>query len=540
MIQAPSVARRPLDFEDYLSILRRNIGWVIGPVFAGLVVSTVVAYMIQDIYVSKALIRIVPQQISESYVQTTASEQLSDHVNAMAQTILSRNTLTNLINTYGLYKTELNSEPLEDVIEKMRQSISIRPVVGVTSASERSVPAMQVAFSYRDRYLAQKACQDLVSRFMNENNVDALDNEVATNQFLNDEVDRAKHDLDVLEQKLADFRARNAGRLPEEMEMNVSQMNALESRANTLSEQASRNNEQRMVLESDLRIAKDRLNSIKDITPQTQARNEHLIELDRQIQALETSIADMKERYTENFPDLQNAQQQLLVLKRQRDEAAKEKPAAADNQAVNASVSRERLDAQAAIQLLQTQLKANAIEGQQINRELQAVNTHIRNYQTRVEGVPAGEKEYGDLIRDRDLAKQRYAELEIKREKSAVSVDMERRKQGETLEVLDQASLPATPTKPQRALIIPIGAVAGLVIAFILVAIRELRDASLKNLKDVRLYTQLPILGNIPLLEDDLVLQRRKQVMWIGWATAAVAGLAIIGGSIAHYYLTKA
>ena len=38
----------------------------------------------------------------------------------------------------------------------------------------------------------------------------------------------------------------------------------------------------------------------------------------------------------------------------------------------------------------------------------------------------------------------------MKRSTSAISMDMENRKQGETLEVLDQASLPEAPTAPKR------------------------------------------------------------------------------------------
>ena len=74
----------------------------------------------------------------------------------------------------------------------------------------------------------------------------------------------------------------------------------------------------------------------------------------------------------------------------------------------------------------------------------------------------------------------------------------------------------------------------------ILVGIREVRDTSLKNLKDARLYTQLSILGSIPLLENDVVVQRRKQVMWVSWATGTILGVAIMAGSVAHYYLSKA
>jgi hypothetical protein len=107
------------------------------------------------------------------------------------------------------------------------------------------------------------------------------------------------------------------------------------------------------------------------------------------------------------------------------------------------------------------------------------------------------------------------------------------------MELLDQANTPTSPTAPKRSLIIPLGLVGGLLVGFVLVAIREVRDTSLKNLKDARLYTQLSILGSIPLLENDVVVQRRKQVMWVGWATATILGLAIMAGSVAHYYLSK-
>ena len=540
MLEQLSVPRRTLDFEDYVDLLRRNRRWLLAPAFLGLVLSTVIAYWIDDTYVSHALIRLVPQQINESLVETATSQQLADHINAMAESIESRNTLTNLINTYGLYKRELKREPLEDVVNQMRTTdIKIQPTSGVANVTGKNLPAMQVSYSYRDRYLAQKVCADLVSRFMSEHTVDRMTNERATNDFLNDEFQHAKRDLEALDQKLTEFRKRNAGRLPEQMEMNVSQMNALEQRLSSLNSAASRNNEQRMLLESDLRIAKDRLASIKDVQPQAQARNEHLLELDRQIQTLETNIADLKDRYTEDFPDLQTARAQLAVLKRQRDEAAKQEKTVPKNEtaAENPAVARERQDAKGAVEVLQTQLKANAIEGQQIEKELQSVNAAVRTYQARVSDSPSGDQQYAELIRDRDLAKQKYQELEAKRQKSAISMDMESHQQGETLEVLDPASLPTSPTAPKRSLIIPLGAVGGLLLGIVLIAIREIKNTSLKNLKDARLYTNLAILGSIPLVEDDSVVRRRKRFLWLGWATATLAGLATMAASVARYYL---
>lgn len=539
MLERLSVPRRALDFEDYVDILRRNMRWIIGPVFAGLVISTVVAFLMEDTFVSKALIRIVPQQISPELVQNVSSQDVADRINGMAQTILSRNTLTTLITAHGLYKKEIASEPMEDVVNKMREAIKIKPTAGV-AVTGKTMPAMEVSFSYRDRLLAKAVCDDLVSRFMGQSTQDTLDTQLQANQFLNDEFERAKHDLDVVEQKLTDFQTRNAGRLPEDMQLNISQMNALEGRLSGLNEAAARNNEQRMMLETALHTAKDRLASIRATSPELVAHNQKVKELDRKIEELQNKIASMKDRYTDDYPDLQAARDELALVQKQRDEAANEKIQAKDDTIAldSSGVTRERMDAQATIQQLQTQLKANQMEAQQINSQIGNVSNALRLYQARVEQVPAGEKEYADLIRDRDLAKQTYAELQAKREKSSVSMDLERRKQGESLEVLDQASLPDTPTAPKRQLIIPIGAVIGLIAGVIIVAVREVKDTSLKNLKDARLYTQLSILGSIPLLENDLVVQRRKQIMWVGWATATLAGLAIVAGSVAHYYMT--
>jgi uncharacterized protein involved in exopolysaccharide biosynthesis len=197
------------------------------------------------------------------------------------------------------------------------------------------------------------------------------------------------------------------------------------------------------------------------------------------------------------------------------------------------------MNAQAIVQQIQTRIKAADIESANIQKEIASVNDAIKQYQLRVQSIPVGEKEYNDLIRDRDLAKRRYDELQMKRNSSAISMEMENRKQGETLEVLDQASLPDTPTAPKRQLIIPIGLFAGLFFGVIITAIREVRDDSLKNLKDARLYSQLPILGSVPLLENDLIVQRRRQALWIGWASATLAGLAIMAITVAHYYMSK-
>jgi len=60
LLEPSSTARRALDFNDYLGLLRRRKAWIIGPVFAALVISVAAAFLWPDTYVSVATIRVAP------------------------------------------------------------------------------------------------------------------------------------------------------------------------------------------------------------------------------------------------------------------------------------------------------------------------------------------------------------------------------------------------------------------------------------------------------------------------------------------------
>src|SRR5579871_6563971 len=101
-----SITRRALDVEDYIDIVRRHKGWIFGPFLLCLVASVVGVYLWPDTYVSTAVVKVTPQQVPEAMVQSTHTQQMFDQINSMEQVILSRSTLTTIINNYGLYQRE--------------------------------------------------------------------------------------------------------------------------------------------------------------------------------------------------------------------------------------------------------------------------------------------------------------------------------------------------------------------------------------------------------------------------------------------------
>src|SRR5581483_11266033 len=98
---------------------------------------------------------------------------------------------------------------------------------------------------------------------------------------------QAKRDLDEVEKKLEDFRTKYAGHLPEQEAGNMQAMNTLNGRLDSLTALANRNTEQRMMLEQELRIARDRLASLRNTSQQSLAHNAKVAELDSEITKLQ-------------------------------------------------------------------------------------------------------------------------------------------------------------------------------------------------------------------------------------------------------------
>jgi succinoglycan biosynthesis transport protein ExoP len=550
-----SIQRRALDVEDYIDITRRHKGWIFGPFLFTLVVSVVGAYMWPDSYTSTAVIRIVPQQVPAEMVQAAESQRMEQRMSAMIQTVESRSVLTNIINTYSLYPKLRNQEPIEDVIEEMKgkNGIVISQLVNLSSGGERrGSPAYSISFTYDNRYLAQKVVGDLEARFLDESIRTKNSGTYATTEFIKTQWDQAKKELDAVETKLQAFQTQNNGRLPDQLDSNMRQLQALQLQMTNLGSQISRDNQDRLQLQSQIGIFKDQQASIAKEQPleqqtrEIQQKNLKLAEAERDVQALETQLNLLLQHYTDDWPDVRTARGRLVVAKQVRDDLLKEEaatkktePAAAPVKQQNPQQARELRDLDGRIRQLQTAVEAKDMEIAALNKEMTRVNDQTKVYMGRVETLPAGEREYGDLLREREIAKMKYVSLDQNLQKAQIAQDMEGRKQGETLELLDPPSLPLNPAQPNRPLIISIGAALGLLLGIVIAGALEMKDTSLKNLKDVRAYTKMAILGSIPLLENDFVVRRRKRLAWLGWTTASLVAVVIMSGSVVYYYVTK-
>src|SRR5579884_209734 len=325
-----TVPRRSMDVEDYIDVLRRHKSWIFGPTFLGLVIGVVAAFLWPDTSVSTATIRVVPPQVPEALVQTNLNMDMTNHVMAMAQTIMSRSNLTTLINTLNLYPQKKARVPLEDIIEQMqKKDVSIGAVQNTEGGGGKgAVTAFQISFRYFDRHMAQRVTEDLVSRFLTENKKDRAEASLSTTEFLSDELAAAKKKVDDAEGQLTAFRIKNMGHLPDEVQNNIQQLNALNAEMTNVNGAISRISQEKLLLENQLRIDREQLASMRETNPEQQLqviqKNEQLQEKEREVSQLESALTTMRERYKDTHPDVQRLMGLLAGAKAQRDALLKE------------------------------------------------------------------------------------------------------------------------------------------------------------------------------------------------------------------------
>jgi uncharacterized protein involved in exopolysaccharide biosynthesis len=311
----------------------------------------------------------------------------------------------------------------------------------------------------------------------------------------------------------------------------------------SLGDLINRAQQDKLTLETNLQNLKTQASllqgSLEETTVAAAATNQRLEQLRKTILDVETAISAMLETYKENHPDVRTRRAQLEVLKRERDRMETqelEREPAARSTRMNPQVERMLQDVKASIALTQTHIQNKELEMAERTRQQSQLQQRVAQLQARIEAAPANEQRYAQLIQDVSIAKQRYEELSKKRELSETAQALEARKGGENLEVLDRASLPEKPTEPNRLMIALAGVGAGLVFGVFVAGAKEMKDTSLKNLKDVRAYTNLPVLSSVPLLENSDLIRKKRRLVWLAWTAAVIVGLLVMAAAIYYYY----
>ncbi len=563
------VSRRALDLEDYIDIARRHAAWIAGPLLAGIVISTVVAFVMPNVYVSQAEMQITPAQVSESIVKSTVNERLNERIISMEQEILSRTSLSQIIQDprLDLYKTDRAKEPLEDVIEKMRTK-GIHIKTESTPGDTRGASAFFISFEYPDRVKARDTVQALVTKFTDQNQVTQATQQTVVKNMVHDELSDAKVKLDQLNEQLTRFRLENAGKLPEQSALTIARLTSLEQKSTTINDDLNRLAQERVMYDNQAKALDGQMQlfnmyekedsaGLQNVTPLVKEQNQRLAQDNATIETLQSQLAQQKRIYKPGFPEIRDTESRLDELRKERDALQKKQDdetskqqaefaAAAAKQGqpqpkkTNFQTAQQMGKLQADYSNTQAQLKTLEMQRETLTADQKKTKTDIDAAEAKLAATSGIEATYAELVENQKAASQKYEELQRKQELTEENYEMLQRKAGEQLDVLDVPNLPTQPSKPNRWLIVGAGVGISFIIGLALAGVQEAKDSSLKNLKDVRAYTNLPVLSSIPLLENTMLVRRKRRIAYLGWSAAVIVGLLAVAASLYYYYTNSA
>ena len=477
-----------LGAKDVVAIVRRRFLLISMLSVIGIIAGIVAARVLPKRYISRTLVLV--QQPEAQPVTPLVTDNVNQRLATMQQQILSTTRLEPVIRDLNLYPRDINRMPMDLLVERLRQAVTITPIAPMTETRAQNLPGFTISVAFDDPQLAQKICSMITSMFIEEDIKVSRGVDYGTTQFLNGQLDQEKAKLDEQEAKLAAFQRDHTGVLPEDTQTNMNLLNGQASQLEAATQAISRAQQDKSFAESIL--------AQQTSAWQAAQAGQNPETFDQQLEALQAQLVTLQSKYTDDHPDVIKTKNDIAVLKKKIEES--------DQQAKN-SPSPDKNAAQKGEPTQIVQLRAQIHQYDQVIKERTAqqeeIKKQIQLYQGRVAASPGVEQEYKLLTRDHQTVLDSYNDLMKKRDASAMSTEYDQSKQNDRFHVLDPANYPNEPSFPKMPIFAGGGLAAGLALGFGLGLLLEMRDTSMRSEHDVEVVLRLPVLAMIPVIAQN-------------------------------------
>lgn len=483
--------QKELTLEDYVAILRRRRWLIIVPAVLGATIGYALSLALPARYTSHTVVLVERPIVPDSYVKPVVSEDLNQRLASMQEQILSRTRLQHLVEQFGMYKEDVSKVPMEVLVARLQKSITVKPLNPTQGTQPTELPGFNVDVTLGEPWLAQRVCTEITSMFMEQSLRLRQQQAEDTTQFLGAQLEEAKTKLDEQDAKLADFQSRFVGELPENEQNNLTLLMGLSPQLEAATQAVNQTREEKAFVESMLSQQLAAWESSgKGPNPET---------LEQQLAKEQEQLLTLRQRYTEEHPDVVKLKSDVADLQRRIQDASTKKQKGPNEPGAKGLAIEPPEIQQLRAQLHQAELAVVQKQGEQGHLQEQ-----IKTLQGRLQLSPKIQQQFKSLTRDYQTALEFYNDLQKKRNESQMATELEHRQQGEQFRVLDAPSFPERPSFPNRPLFGLGGLGAGLLLSLGLVQLSEWRDKSMRSKHDVEIYLRLPTLAHISLMKPDL------------------------------------
>ena len=246
---------------EYVKIAWKRKWLIILPAIAIATAVSWVVWQLPDLYESSTLIVVKPSTLPNSVVPTITEDSLTRQINSIAQVVTSRSSLEPLIQKYDLYKAERQrGEPMEVLIDYMRISIKVE----VNTSRNDITNGFNITYRGRNAKTTQAVTSELASKYIDEQTQNTINSTSSAKQFIDQQVNQTKEELDAVDKQRLDFMQKNVGNLPTEAASLVGQLTGLREQQKAYISEVGRLSDRRSALTSQLALVKKTSEQLKD------------------------------------------------------------------------------------------------------------------------------------------------------------------------------------------------------------------------------------------------------------------------------------
>jgi uncharacterized protein involved in exopolysaccharide biosynthesis len=561
------------DIRDYIDAFRRRRTLVLVIFMVFFIITLLAAFLWPPTYRSTATILIEEQAIPSDLVRSTITTYAWQRIQTISQRVMTRANLLEIVDKHKLYQGKRAYETTEEITARMREDIKLEPVsAGVIDPRSGRPTAATIAFTLsfdgENPAVTQRVASELTTLYLNENIKSRTEKVAETYDFLTSEADKLNQQIAEYEAQLAVFKEKNANRLPELKDFNMQQMERTETQLRDIQNELRSLEERKSYIEA-------QLTQVQPSGPVFSSDGQQVLNTEARLKSMKTEYAVASAKYSPEHPDVVKLKREIEGLEKQagvatgshRQEQAKElaqlrgelsvarEKYSADHpdvirlsrqiealeadlkeqpQLPETSAAAEKPDNPAYISL-KTQLEGIEIGMRAAIAKSDLLRAKLADYEKRILQTPQAEREYLNILRDYNTARDKYRDIKAKQMEAQVGQELEKERKGERFSLIDPPQLPEEPIKPKRPAIILLGLIFSLTSSFGYVLMAEsLGNTVRRRSLAAELGTEL--LSVIPYKETQEDIIRKIKTKKLIFTAAAVSLVVVI--ILAHFLWT--
>lgn len=525
---------------DYLYLFKRRKYYILVTWLLVSLISVLVALSLPKNFRSTVTM-LMEASLPTKLFDTTVTEFADERVQSLFQRVMTTKNVLMLIEKHGLYEDIKAKYPKQRLVDFFKSNTEMRLVASSIEpkmSSGLAEFAFDISFSDNEPEVAKDVVSSLAALFIEQNDKARTQRAIRATDFLLEESEKLNKELQAIENKIATFKEQHNFSLPEQAQSNLASIDRTESELRDTENQIHSTKERIAFLgaelarasesnlpdspNSDGKEAQGKGNSLSALRAEYarllsiySQSHPSVARLKREIKMLDPSFAgipgeedvvyqitkskkellSLQKAYSDDHPEIVKLKNQISRLELQLTSSLPNTSSERKVQPIRTS-NPAYLGLEAQYRTSQTDLQSLYQKQAHLKAKLDRINTVLTV-------APQVEKDYNDMVRERDNTKNKYLQVKEKLLDAKMFQTQEQHQQGQMLTIIEEPVVPLQPEKGIRTKVAVGGFILGLLGGIGLALLVEFLDPRLIGYHAIAEATGFTPLVVIPYIETD-------------------------------------